>query len=65
MRLACDCGVVIEADNAEKFVARAQAHALETHSMRFSADQILALAAGDGRHGTTFRSARPDHEPPA
>ena len=40
----CPCGFVVKAENDDQLVAKAQAHAKETHQMDLTREQALAMA---------------------
>ena len=40
----CPCGFVVKAETDDKPVAKAQAHAKETHQMDLTREQALAMA---------------------
>jgi predicted small metal-binding protein len=40
----CPCGFVVKADTDDQLVAKAQAHAKETHQMDLTREQALAMA---------------------
>jgi predicted small metal-binding protein len=42
--IQCPCGSVIEGDDDEDVVKKAQEHAKSTHNMDLSRDQALAMA---------------------
>lgn len=42
--IECPCGAVIEGQTSADVVAKAQAHAKETHDMDLSYDQALAMS---------------------
>jgi predicted small metal-binding protein len=42
--LRCDCGFEVAADTDEEFAAGVRRHALEAHSMQFSAEDALLVA---------------------
>ena len=43
--LRCECGFEVRAVDEAEFVGRVQRHALDTHGMRLSRDDVLQLAA--------------------
>ena len=42
--IQCPCGSIIEGDNDEDVVKKAQEHAKSTHAMDLSKEQALAMA---------------------
>ena len=42
--IKCDCGIVIQAESDDELVERGQQHALETHHVTLTAEQLLAMA---------------------
>ena len=42
--IQCPCGSVIEGDNDDEVVKKAQEHAKSTHQMDLSKEQALAMA---------------------
>lgn len=44
-QLECDCGEVVEADDAEHLVEAAQAHAREAHGLELPGELILLASA--------------------
>lgn len=40
----CSCGFVVNGENDEQLVAKAQQHAKEVHQMELSREQALAMA---------------------
>jgi hypothetical protein len=42
--IECPCGAVIDGESAEDAIAKAQAHAKETHDMELSTEQALSMA---------------------
>lgn len=52
--LICECGFVVTEFDEDALVAKAQAHATDMHRIRFTRDQVLALA-----RPVTPGSARP------
>ena len=42
--IECPCGFIIQADDEDELVARAQKHAKESHDMELSSEQALSMA---------------------
>ena len=40
----CECGFVVTESDEDTLVAKAQTHASSVHAIRFTRDQVLALA---------------------